>query len=202
MDSEEETTVLVARAQRGDRTAFETLVSIFRPRLEALVRSRLGAHLRAATTGDDIVQETLLEALRSIGGFRSTGDDAFMRWLGGIAEHLIRREFRRQLRDQRIRLDQRPGEETSPAKAARRRERMDRLRDAVARLSPDHRQVVLLARIEGLRVKEIARRMNRSETAIRNLLLRALRELAKAFGETESFGLPSGERLVDEEGTR
>jgi RNA polymerase sigma factor (sigma-70 family) len=67
---------------------------------------------------------------------------------------------------------------------------LDRLEQAVQALSPDHREVVRLARIEGLQVDEIAKRLGRTPSAVKNLLLRALKELKKSFGDTESFRLP------------
>jgi RNA polymerase sigma factor (sigma-70 family) len=58
-------------------------------------------------------------------------------------------------------------------------------------LSPEYREVIVLARLKGLRIKEIALRMNRSENAVSLLLSRALAKLKEAFGETESFNLPA-----------
>ncbi|MBI4582659.1 MAG: sigma-70 region 4 domain-containing protein [Planctomycetes bacterium] len=50
--------------------------------------------------------------------------------------------------------------------------------------------MILLSRVEGLKIKEVARLMNRSESAAKNLLFRALRELKSSFGDTESLNLP------------
>jgi DNA-directed RNA polymerase specialized sigma24 family protein len=50
--------------------------------------------------------------------------------------------------------------------------------------------VIVLARVEELKIREIAERMERSESAVKNLLLRALRELRQNFGDTESLRLP------------
>ncbi len=80
----------------------------------------------------------------------------------------------------------------SPSRHLQRSERFDRLQSSLDRLSPDHRRVVMLSRIDGLKIKEIAQRMNRSESAVKNLLLRALRELKSSFGDTESLHLPDG----------
>ena len=54
----------------------------------------------------------------------------------------------------------------SPSRALRRHERLDRLQEALDSLSPDHRQVIVLARLKGLRIKEIAERMDRSPNAV------------------------------------
>ncbi len=78
----------------------------------------------------------------------------------------------------------------SPSRDLRRGERFDRLEQAIERLSADHREVVLLTRIEGLALAAVARRMGRSEEATKKLLWRALRELRRHFGDTESLSLP------------
>ena len=54
-----------------------------------------------------------------------------------------------------------------------------------------------LARLELLPIAEVARRMGRSESAVKNLLLRATRSLRSSFGETDSFRL--GDAVSGEE---
>ena len=49
---------------------------------------------------------------------------------------------------------------------------------------------IRLARLEGLPVKEVARRMHRSEKATSVLLVRAQLKLKTIFGDTESLHLP------------
>ena len=66
-------------------------------------------------------------------------------------------------------------------------------------LSPDYRTVIQLARIEGLKVREIAKRMGRSESAVKNLLLRAMKQLRDTFPDTESLGLPQQRSLGGED---
>ena len=89
---------------------------------------------------------------------------------------------------------------TNPSQALRRNERFERLKRALKALPPDHAQVIFLARIQGLPVKEVARRMERTPEATSMLLLRALMKLKTAFGNTESLHLP--DRSLEEEGDR
>ena len=72
---------ILERARQGDRRAFERLVDTFCPRLEALVRLKLGPELRAKVEADDIVQETFSRALGSVGTLRSLDEGQFFRWL-------------------------------------------------------------------------------------------------------------------------
>ena len=70
----------------------------------------------------------------------------------------------------------------TPSREAAGREELERLEAALARLSDEHREVVVLARIVGLSSPEIAERMQRSEGAVRVLLHRALARLAIEMG--------------------
>ena len=71
-----------------------------------------------------------------------------------------------------------------------RNERFDRLQEALQSLSPEHREVIELARIKGLKAREISERMGRSPVAVRLLLFRALEQLRNRFGDTASLNLP------------
>jgi RNA polymerase sigma-70 factor (ECF subfamily) len=200
MGSIEKSHALIDKAQRGEREAFEELIAIHRARLEALVRSRLGTRLKGSVLPEDVLQETFLQALRSMQSFRWEGEDSFLRWLGGIAENAIRKESRRLEQSRHIRLRAARAPPPSPSKQMRRDERFDRLQATLDKLSEDQRQAILLTRIEGLIVKEAAARMGRSETAVRNLLLRALKRLRESFGDTESLHLADRSLAEEEKG--
>ena len=83
-----------------------------------------------------------------------------------------------------------PGKGVSQSKAMRREERFSRFRRSLDGLSEEHREVIRLARFEGVPLKEVACRMNRSHDAVRQLLVRALQKLKADFGDTESLHLP------------
>jgi RNA polymerase sigma-70 factor (ECF subfamily) len=191
---------LFARARGGEREAFDALIEMTRDPLRAAVGQRMGARLRKTLEVDDVLQETYVRALQAFSGIRWQGLAGFQRWLAAIAEHLIIDSARREKRYPKLELPQHlPGEGVSQSKHLRRDERFQRLKASLSKLSEDHREVILLSRIEGLKTEEVARRMNRSVTAVRNLLLRALKELKSSFGETESLSLP--ERSLEEEGS-
>ena len=200
MASRETTRALIARARKGDRRAFDDLAEEHRERLLAFIRTRLGAQLRRRTEPDDILQEAYLKGFRSLDRFEWRGEGSFFGWLATIAEYVIR-ELGRSHKLEALPLEREPLDEApSPSRVARREERFVKLGDALSGLSEDHRTVIRLARIEGLAVTEIARRMERSPGAVRHLLLRALQKLRERFGdETQSLGLPP-RRLEKEEG--
>jgi RNA polymerase sigma-70 factor (ECF subfamily) len=200
MDKQEQSQALVTRAQNGDREAFDKLARRYRSRLVSLMRSRLGEQLAKRVDIDDLVQEVLLRAFSSLAQFRWSGDEALFRWLSVIARHVIQEVARREGRELLL-----PSEEDlafdqiSPARAIERRDRMARLRIALDGLKPDHRKVIILARVQRLPVRDVAERMGRTPKATTQLLLRALEKLKDAFGHTDSFSLPD-ESLLDEEG--
>ena len=66
--------------------------------------------------------------------------------------------------------------------AADRKDRLALLDDALQRLSPAHREVIILSRIESLPAKEIAKRLGRTENAVHLLLGRALKRLQEELG--------------------
>ena len=110
---------------------------------------------------------------------------------GGVARNAILRQTRRYLKIEAVEVDEEvPVSRISPSKVMRREERLSRFQEALKSLSPDHRQVITLARIEGVPVNEIANRMNRSPKAVYQLLWRALQKLRESFGDTESLHLP------------
>lgn len=192
---------LVRKAQEGDREALSEVVELYRARLGALVRSRMGPVLRKVLEPEDIVQETFARALASLERFRWTNDDSFLRWLGGIAENLIVKAAAKDKRSETLELPREiPASGVSPSRGMQREERLERLQSAIAKLTPEQREVVHLARIEGLRLREIAERTHRSENAVKQLLLRGLRSLRRNFGETESFHLPGAPFAGGKEG--
>ncbi len=191
MTAEDQTRSIVARAKAGDRGAFDQLTVAFRDRLRASIETWRRFQLGPKTDPDDLLQETFLRAFRTIERFNWQDDDSFFKWLCGIAKHVLAEAAQDAWRAERQAQAQ-PGQrsDTSPTNVVRRQDRFDRLDAALKRLAPEHRQVILLCRIEGLTSAEAAERLNRSPAAVRQLLLRALRELKQNFGDTESFNLP------------
>jgi RNA polymerase sigma-70 factor (ECF subfamily) len=199
MPKQGDTEQLIDRARAGDRAAFDELVSLTRASLLDRIRREMGRKLRERLEAEDLLQEVLLRAFRSVGHFRGADGKSFRHWLEGIAHNVVRSHGRLQGWKKEIQiLRDVPASHVSPSRHQRRQERLERLSRSVEALSPDHRTVIQLCRIEGLKISEVANRMNRSPSAVKNLLLRAVKELRKSFGDTESLGLP--DRELHEEG--
>lgn len=163
----------------------------YRERLLSVVYLRMGPDLRARMDPEDVLQEVAIEAYKSWDSLEDPENAGA--WLVVLAKRKIARILRDQVgvaardpkREHRMRTevpyaDQRTG----PVTAADRKDRLRLLEEALQRLSPDHREVILLSRIEGLPAKEVAKRMNRSENAVYLLLSRAIKRLAEEMGLT------------------
>src|SRR5438128_1434328 len=86
---------LVRSAREGDRAAFEELVR----RTSRLVFARLYLETGDAHRAEDLLQETLLSAFRSLGHLADP--KGFRRWLLKIAQNLVLDAARRDLRQKR-----------------------------------------------------------------------------------------------------
>ncbi len=196
---------LIARAKNGDRAACDELLEEFHERLRARVESWSQFQLGPRVEVEELVQDAFVRAFRGLAGFTWQGEDSFFGWLCGIAKHALadsaRTARRESLRRGSVEIaGVLPGSGPTASRVVRRGERFDRLRDALDALSPDYRQVLVLSRIEGLPMKEIAERMGRSLNSVKHLLARALVELKERFGDTESFHL--ADRRLDAEGRK
>ncbi len=76
-------------------------------------------------------------------------------------------------------------QQSSPSQRAARREQAVLLADALGRLPPDYREVMILHHLEELKFPEVARRMNRSVDSVKNLWTRALARLRRSMGGSE-----------------
>jgi RNA polymerase sigma-70 factor (ECF subfamily) len=213
---------LIEKARAGDREAMNELARRFGGRLEEWIRSRLGEKLMQKVSAGDLVQDTFIQAFRSIERFRTGDLESFWTWLRAIARNAILKQAAHEGARKRgggaeiLRLqdplsreesaatleDLLPGLGTSPSERMAREERFECLRQALDSLSPEHRQVILLARVKGLPMKEIAARMGKRVSTASMLLLRAQRKLKAAFGKltsARSLDLPHDRSLEGEE---
>jgi RNA polymerase sigma-70 factor (ECF subfamily) len=164
---------LVARAQSGDRAAFEELVRIYAERLHAVV-------LRLCANGHDaeeVTQEAFLRAWRAIDRF--DGRSQFFTWLYRIGVNEAKRHGkRRQARMHVVSIDEAPHRELtdvseSPETRARQSEARAALEAAVRALPIDYRAPLVLRDIAGLSTTEAAEILGLSEAAFKSRLHRA-----------------------------
>ena len=180
--------LLVRRAQAGDVRAFEMLVVKYQRRLERLI----GRMVRDVDLVQDIAQESFIRAYRALPQFR--GDAAFYTWLYRIAVNTAKKALVDIKRDplvfesaQVLSEDgdetSRPGREPSdgatPEALMASQEIASAVNAAVAALSEDLRQAIVLREIEGLSYEEIAEVMNCPIGTVRSRIFRAREAIAE-----------------------
>jgi RNA polymerase sigma-70 factor (ECF subfamily) len=194
MDSED--SGLLDAARRHDRRAIEDLLVQHLPRLEAFVRLRMGAALRARLTAPDLVQSVCREVLEDLSGFEYRGEAAFRHWLYTRAQNKLLEKHRHVAAAKRdvAREDSLPDATTllpsyqtllTPSRVLAAREHVARIEAAFDELPEDYREAITLHRICGLSHAEIAARLGRSEGAVRNLVYRGMSRLALRVDELE-----------------
>ena len=135
------------------------------------------ARTRDAATAEDVVSETFLRAVREEGRLPDALP-ARIAWLYRTAANLIVDDFRRRRRDEeRARLIA----SVDPPGADERTHLGVWL--AVDRLPETQRTAVLLRYVQGMKVTDVAEALGRSEGAVKQLLLRALRTLREKVSQ-------------------
>ena len=190
---------LVALAKDGDKFALNQLYSIYAERVRWMVRFRMGKELRSKLESMDMVQDTLIHALNDLDDFTYKNEGDFIRWLSTIAENVLRgnlkklhtnkRDIRREVPlngyglNTGSRLVENPGpiEATTPSVIVSKKEDLSNLEKAIDQLKPKYREVIVLAKIDGLSYKDIGKRLGKSEDAVGMLLSRAMLALTSVF---------------------
>jgi RNA polymerase sigma-70 factor (ECF subfamily) len=157
-------TELVRLARQGDRGAFQELVERHQRKVYAVLLGMLHDHDAAWETS----QETFIEALRGLDRFK--GEATFSTWLYRIAVN-VAIDYQRHER-------QRPlvGVAATTVEAES-REIGERVRAAIAQLTPEHRAAILLREVEGLSYEEISRVMECAKGTVMSRLHYARKKL-------------------------
>lgn len=188
---------LMARARAGDRQAREDLLVKHLPSLQAYVRLKAGALVRAKESLTDVAQSVCKEALADLDQVEVRSEGEFRQLLFRMALHKIinkRRYYEAGKRDVHREANQ-PRDDAqesllasyatiaTPSQHLSRREAMEELEKAFDELPEDYREAITLYRLCGLDYPQIAEQMNRSEGAVRNLVYRGLARLAGQLGK-------------------
>jgi RNA polymerase sigma-70 factor, ECF subfamily len=185
---------LLARCRSDDPEARGELLALCRNYLKVLARTRIDKNLRVRCDDSDLVQETLMEALRDFQSFAGVTEKELLCWLRRIlvrnladqvkhnkaqARNWQRQESLEEMIDrscQAVQMALAKGN-SSPSVRASRKEESVRLTEALARLPADYREVIVLRHVQNLKFEQVAIRMGRSAGATRMLWTRALEKL-------------------------
>lgn len=149
---------LMLEFQRGSRAAFESLFARYREPLYGFFRRRLASRERA----EDLTQELFLAVIRSTERYQPR---ALVRtWLYGIAMKLLAAEHRKLART---------GPQAMEPAAADPHSEALWVRQALERLDPDEREILMLREYEQLSYAEIAQLTGAPLNTVRSRLFRA-----------------------------
>lgn len=170
---------LVDLARDGDAEAFGQLYDHYMRGVYRFVRARIGD----AQLAEDLTAETFFRALRSIGGYTWQGRD-FGAWLTTIARNLVADHYK----SSRVRLElatEEIPEETrvvpDTAETALVGLTNEVLWRALSSLRADQQECLVMRFLQGLSIAETALALGRSEGAVKQLQLRAVRNLARTL---------------------
>ena len=171
---------LVERARRGDKHAFELLVSKYQRRLLRL----LSRYMSDQGEVEDVAQEAFIKAYRALPGFR--GDSAFYTWLYRIgintAKNFLLASGRRAAtvtgQDETFEEGEQLRDISTPESLLMSKEIAATVNAAMEDLSDDMRGAIVLREIDGLSYEEIAAIMSCPIGTVRSRIFRAREEIA------------------------
>mgnify|MGYP003295718702 FL=1 len=173
--------LLISRARGGDREAFGELVEQYRDNVYRLAYRMCGN----AYDADEAAQEAFVAAWRALPNFR--GDAKFSTWLYRLTTNAAIDVMRREKRHQTVgdgEMIEVADDADSPQETVERTEKQEAVQKALATLSEEYREVLLLRYMEELDYAEIAEvlqlpsgtvksRINRAKAALKTALLKS-----------------------------
>jgi RNA polymerase sigma-70 factor (ECF subfamily) len=165
---------LIGRIAAGDKLAMRALfarhhVRIFRFAIR---------FLRDPQSAEDVIGEVFLEVWRNASGFEARS--AASTWLLSIARFkalsALRRRGETQLDDAAAAAIEDTADD--PEVTVRKKQRGEILRDCLARLSPDHREIIDLVYYQGMAIGEVAVVVGIPENTVKTRMFHARKQLS------------------------
>lgn len=178
--------LLVERVQKGDRSAFDTLVRKYQHKIVKLV----SRYVNNGAEAQDIAQEAFIKAYRALPRFR--GDSAFYTWLYRIAINTAKNHLvagNRRPEDQQVDLQDpeqydmhaRLRDMDTPEGMVLTEEIRQTVEQAIARLPDELRTAIVLREMEGLSYEDIAQAMECPVGTVRSRIFRAREAIAESL---------------------
>ena len=167
---------LAVRAAQGEKAAFEQIYMLLADDLYAFVRSQV----RDDTVAEDLVANVFLKAWRSAKRYKG-GSERFRQWIFAIARNEVRDHWRTAPSTLPISALDLLEDEARLESGALAADTQQLVATALAVLTVEQREVVVLRYFSNKTHEEIATIMGKREGAVRALLLRALRHMRKVM---------------------
>ena len=180
--------LLVKAAKRGDMLAFEELVARHRDKIYA----RAFSMMRNEDEALDLSQEAWVKGWQRLAQFQ--GEASFGTWMTRIVINLCLDQLRKQKRQRTESIEamdqesggverQMPVVTVNPTEGLERTELRQRIDKALAKLSHEHRTVLVLHEFEEMEYKEIAKAMECSIGTVMSRLFYARRKMAAILAD-------------------
>lgn len=204
----DETAELVSLVRADDQLALGRLLDRHRERLLRILRFRLDARIQGRVDPEDVLQDTLIEAVDRLPEYLDQPGVPFFVWLRFLAVQKLAQLHRRHL-ETRSRAAGRErglqqsglagassadlaarllGNLTSPSEALARAEQKLQVEAALNQMEPMDREILTLRHFEQLANVEAASVLGLSPTAASNRYVRAVRRLQGLLGPANNGG--------------
>jgi len=197
---------ILALAKQGDESAKGELLNRFRPYLNVIAQRHLDGRLQSRLDYADLVQITFLEATRDFDDFRGETVESLLAWLRHILRNNVSTAHQEHLTAQKrsarkevtLRVtsesggsslgmqDMIPSESSSPSQRMMRDEASVVLALCLERIPESQREAVRMRYLEGMSLKQISERIDKSEMAVAGLLKRGLRALREEMANQQN----------------
>lgn len=185
------------RAKKGDESAKGELLNRFRPYLNVIAQRLLDERLQGRMDFSDVVQTTFMEAARDFESFRGDSVESLLAWLRNILKNNVSTAHQQHLaamkrsarKETVLRVasesggsslgmaDIIPSESSSPSQRMMRDEAAVVLASCLEQIPETQRDAIRMRYLEGMSLRDISIRMEKSEMAVAGLLKRGLRAL-------------------------
>jgi len=185
--------MLVDRFKNGDEAAFNEMVGRYWNRIYSMVLHLL----RNQQDAEEVTQDAFIRAHRGLANFR--GESAFSTWLYQIATNLARNRYWywwRRKRDKTVSFDQPVSADNAtplsevfateletPEDATVTQELVARIAEGMEKLTPKHREILILRNVKNLSYEEIAEILRISVGTVKSRIARARESLRAKLGE-------------------
>jgi RNA polymerase sigma-70 factor (ECF subfamily) len=166
---------LLARAHEYDAQALAEIYDRYAEPIYRYLYRTVGDSAQA----EDLTGEVFVKLLQALNTPRAPREK-LKGWLYRVAHNLAMDWFRQQGRSMTLALDEElAADDDPPSRAVEKQELQQRLRLAIAQLTRDQQQVILLRFGEGFKIAEVSRLMGKSEGAVKILQHRAVKRLRR-----------------------
>lgn len=194
-------TTAIERLRAASGREREELLAEFLDSLQTYLRlvadRNLPDELRAKVAPSDIIQSTYIEARQCLKRFNGKSDRDLLAWFSRILVNNVKDTARQYQVRQKRQVSREvplgcfdegnlaPATTESPGDIASASEEVSQLKEAIAMLPEEYRQVIVLRSLERRSLAEVGQIMKRTEDAARKLFGRALLQLQKHMSRSD-----------------